>query len=84
MREASSKRDCPSVRLCVRLCVTLSLQICNMQKNTREKVHIVSAREISTFLMREASSKRDCPSVRLYVCMYVCMYVTFPLGGGHH
>ena len=49
MREASSKRVCPSVRQSV----TLPLQICKMQKNTREKVHIVSAREISTFLCVE-------------------------------
>ena len=46
MQEASSKRDC--------LCVCPSVRhICKIQKNTREKVHIVSARDISTFLCVE-------------------------------
>ena len=49
MREASSRW----VWSCVCLCVTLPLQICKMQKNAREKIHIVSAREISTFLCVE-------------------------------
>ena len=49
MREASSKRDCLSVCVCVRHYVTYPLQICKMQKNLREKVHIVSARVIFTF-----------------------------------
>ena len=49
MRGASFKRVGP----CVRLSVTHLLQICKMQKNTREKVHIVSAREISTYLCVE-------------------------------
>ena len=46
MREASSRWVCPSV--CVSVCHTF-LQIFN----TREKVHIVSARDISTFLCVE-------------------------------
>ena len=49
MREASSERVCPSILQSV----TLSLQICKMQKNSGEKVHIVSAREILTFLRVE-------------------------------
>ena len=49
MREASSRWVC----VCICVSVTLPLQICKMQKNTRDNVHIVSAREISTFLCVE-------------------------------
>ena len=47
MRDASSKKDCLSVCVSVRLSVcpyvTLPLQTCKIQTNLREKVHIVSA-----------------------------------------
>ena len=43
---------CVSVCRCNRVCVTLLLQICKMQKNTREKVHSLSARDFY-ILMRQ-------------------------------
>ena len=51
MREASSKRDCLSVCPSVCVCVCMSHFFTNFF--LREKVHIVSARDISTFLCVE-------------------------------
>ena len=62
-----------SVCLSVCLSVTLPLQICKMQKNTREKVHIVLARDILTFLCVEMclkildiDSERDISTFNLF------------------